>query len=72
MQCYRAGIMYQGQILFADIDSLITGKHDEFFVDLAHMTKEGEESMGHEIADTILKDYRGYVTKSLRTNKNSK
>jgi hypothetical protein len=63
---------YQDKVIFVDLDSLITGKRDDYFLDLGHMEEEGERLKASEIGNAIIKHYYGDGSKSLRTNRNSK
>lgn len=55
---------YKDSIIFVDMDSLITGKHDDYFIDLAHMAPEGDNYLAKVTGDAILKDYFGRAAKS--------
>ena len=45
---------FKNKILFVDLDSLITGKHNEIFKDLGHVTDEGRTMKSEWIGKAIL------------------
>ncbi len=47
---------FLSKISFVDLDSAITGKHNEFFIDLGHITDEGRKLKAELIGKTILND----------------
>ena len=47
---------FNDRILFADLDSLITGKHNEFFRDLGHVNDAGRTMKSEAIGKKIITD----------------
>jgi hypothetical protein len=47
---------YGDEVVFLDLDSLFTGKRNELFIDLGHMSEEGIRLKGEAIAKAISND----------------
>ncbi len=47
-----------GAVIFVDLDELMTGKMEEVFVDLAHVTEAGRQAKAEAIGAAILADLR--------------
>ncbi len=46
---------YEGRLTFVDLDSLMTGRDNSLFIDLAHMSEKGKEVKSQHVADAILR-----------------
>jgi hypothetical protein len=47
---------YGGDVVFVDLDELMTGKMEHVFVDLAHVTEDGRKVKAEAIGAAILRD----------------
>ena len=51
---------YGERILFVDLDRMVTGVHDDFFVDLGHMNQEGKAFKAEAFAKVILEHFEAH------------
>ncbi len=48
---------YEGKIMFVDLDLIMTGKMDDYFLDLGHMINEGIRFKAEQFGGAILDDW---------------
>ncbi|MDJ0812873.1 MAG: hypothetical protein QNJ23_04040, partial [Woeseiaceae bacterium] len=51
-------VVNSGRVIFVDLDELMTGKMEEVFTDLAHVTEDGRQAKAEAIGAAILEDLR--------------
>ena len=50
--------VYGDAVIFVDLDSMMTGKMDEVFLDLGHMNDTGISFKAEQIGGAILQDFK--------------
>lgn len=51
---------YSSDVIFIDLDDMMTGKMESVFVDLAHVTEAGRKAKADVIGEAIMQDLRNH------------